>query len=294
VTAFRDYLACPYRFYLTYIRRLGPLDDRAVEMDASRFGLMAHHVLSTFALSDLAGSADAEAIAAFLGDGLEALVRSRYGNEPATAVMIQSEHLRQRLAAFAQWQAQQVQSGWRILPQWIEADLEAQLDADAGPKTVTGRIDRIDEHAQLGYRVIDYKTADTARTPEKTHRRSIEGEKQWIDLQLPLYRALAEAAGINGPIELGYLLMPKVQEKVGYFPASWTDGELKSAVAEAGRIINAIDNGIFWPPSDPPDYEDGLGPICMDPCLERADAVVETGRHLARVGPSAIFPEPDA
>ena len=284
VTAFRDYLACPYRFYLAHIRRLKMVDDCDVEMDAGQFGSMAHHVLSMFAQSDLAGSGDAQAIKTYLGDRLEALLRSHFGTERSTSILVQGEYLRQCLIVFADWQVEQVGEGWRIMPQWVEADLEAQLETDAGLKTITGRIDRIDEHPQRGYRVIDYKTAVSGKDPEEAHRRGVRGAKQWIDLQLPLYQTLAEAAGISGRIELGYFRMPRDKAKSGFAPAPWQSDELHSAVAEAQRIFNAIDNGIFWPPSDPPAYDDGFGPICMDPCLERAEAVLETKRHLDQFG----------
>ena len=54
---------------------------------------------------------------------------------------------------------------------------------------VTGRIDRIDHHPDLGWRLIDFKSSDSGTTPDKAHRKS----DRWIDLQLPLYRGLHAA-----------------------------------------------------------------------------------------------------
>ncbi|MEZ6086907.1 MAG: PD-(D/E)XK nuclease family protein [Pirellulaceae bacterium] len=48
VTAFGDYLRCPYRFYLRHIAKLRPLDDRATEMAANQFGNLVHDSLETF------------------------------------------------------------------------------------------------------------------------------------------------------------------------------------------------------------------------------------------------------
>jgi ATP-dependent helicase/nuclease subunit B len=46
VTQFRDYLTCPFRFYLKVILGMEALDDEKVEMDALDFGSLVHEVLS--------------------------------------------------------------------------------------------------------------------------------------------------------------------------------------------------------------------------------------------------------
>ena len=38
VTAFRDYLTCPFRFYLRRILKLQAADDSAAELDGAQFG----------------------------------------------------------------------------------------------------------------------------------------------------------------------------------------------------------------------------------------------------------------
>ena len=45
VTAFRDYLRCPFRFYLKYVLRWSPLDLRKSEWDAFDFGILCHGAL---------------------------------------------------------------------------------------------------------------------------------------------------------------------------------------------------------------------------------------------------------
>ncbi|MEE9212384.1 MAG: PD-(D/E)XK nuclease family protein [Phycisphaeraceae bacterium] len=284
VTAFRDYLASPYRFYLKHVLKLETLDDRAAEMDGRTFGTLAHDVLSDFGNSNLTDSTDAEAIADFLSQRLEALVRARYGSEPSTAVVIQREQLRDRLNAFARWQAEQVEKGWRIIPQHVETRLEAAVKVDGQPFTITGRIDRIDEHPQDGYRVIDYKTSDTPKSPQQTHRHGPRSDKKWIDLQLPLYRTLVATVGITGRLDLGYLVLPKDLTKIAYIEAKWDAKVLDTALAEVHRIIREIRAGRFWPPSEPPDYDDGLRAICMDLCLDRGEVLVEAGRLVNRQG----------
>ncbi|MEX0744195.1 MAG: PD-(D/E)XK nuclease family protein, partial [Phycisphaeraceae bacterium] len=79
VTAFRAYLACPYRFYLRHVARLRGLDDRVVELDAAAFGTLAHQVLAAFGRSDVTDCAHAPTLAAYLNDQLDDRVHRTFG-----------------------------------------------------------------------------------------------------------------------------------------------------------------------------------------------------------------------
>jgi hypothetical protein len=272
VTAFRDYLACPYRFYLRHIVKLENLHDHHREMDAATFGVLAHGVLQDFGRGRLSSATDARAIAAALGADLDAAIARRFGPRPPAAVVIQREQLRTRLADFALWQARQAREGWRILPDKVERELSATLDVDGQPFIVTGRIDRIDIHPDLGYRILDYKTSDSARDPDHQHRRTVDGQPQWTDLQLPLYRALAATVGIvASSITLGYVLLPKKSEDAGLAVAPWDQAELDSALEAAHGVIRDIRAGIFWPPAAEGDKD--FAGICMDETLDRTAAL---------------------
>jgi len=273
VTAFRDYLACPYRFYLKHIRRLEPLTDNAAEMDGRTFGIMAHEALGRFAHSDLATSTDAKAIRQFLNHQSDQFITRQFGNAPPATVLIQREQLHRRFEAFAQRQAQLAHEGWRIIPEHTEVKLQTTFEVDGQPFTITGRIDRIDCHPQHGLRILDYKTSDTAKTPEETHQKGPKNDKQWTDLQLPLYARLVAGIGIKGPVELGYVQLSKDPSKIGVALAKWSPEELDLAFDEVLRIIRAIRQGTFWPPSDPSQFDDGLGGICMDTCIDRNLAI---------------------
>ena len=48
VSEFKSYLACPYRYYLRYVRRLKAIDDDARELDGGSFGTLMHKVLGDF------------------------------------------------------------------------------------------------------------------------------------------------------------------------------------------------------------------------------------------------------
>ncbi|MCH2140214.1 MAG: hypothetical protein MK100_04180, partial [Phycisphaerales bacterium] len=82
------------------------------------------------------------------------------------------------------------------------------------------------------------KTAKGAKASHWTRRRG------WIDLQLPLYRALLRSIGIDVPAsELGYILIPAAGDDCGFDIASWTDADLVEAEDEAAEIVRIITEG---------------------------------------------------
>ncbi len=273
VTAFRDYLACPYRFYLRHVLGLEGLSDEAVEMSGSVFGTLAHRVLRAFGQSDLAAATDAPSIATFLHDRLAQEADHVFGDEPTAAVRLQLQQLEERLPRFAHAQAAEAAAGWRILPEHIEQRREATMKVDGQPFTITGQIDRIDAHPELGYRIIDYKTADTTRLPDAIHLAGPRDQKRWIDLQLPLYRVLAAHAGVGEAVSLGYALLPRKLTEVGFVWASWEAEQLAEAEEVALGVIREVRAGRFWPPGETPDYDDAYAAICADRVPDR-DALI--------------------
>ncbi|MCX7426724.1 MAG: PD-(D/E)XK nuclease family protein [Planctomycetia bacterium] len=263
VTEFRDYLVCPYRYYLKHRLGLAGLKDEAEELDGGAFGSMAHEVLGDFGRSPVAASTDPEAIAAFLDAALEHLLGQFYGPAPLSAILVQVEQLRARLRRFAQWQADWAAQGWRI--EHVETGPEpeqASLVVDGSPMFLRGRIDRIDVHESTGQRMIfDYKTSDTLKTPRQAH--CAGGE--WIDLQLPLYRHLVAGMGIKGPVDMGYIVLPKDTSRVGLQRADWTEDELREADAAAETVVRGVRAEVFWPPADPPPaFSEEFAAICQD------------------------------
>lgn len=264
VTSFRDYIACPYRFYLRHVLRLSSPDDHSDELDGAAFGSLAHEVLRQFAAGPERDSTDAELIRRVLHDALNQCVAKTYGRDAMAVVFVQVELLRSRLAAFAKQQAEWAAAGWSI--EHTEVSLakeqEAMLIVDGEPIRLTGRIDRIDVNVTTGERaILDYKTGESALRPRDAHQRGDE----WIDLQLPLYRRLAAGLGIEGPLELGYILLPKDLQRVEYCFAKWTEDELQEAERRAADIVRAVREEKFWPPTDPPpDFFDEFAGICRD------------------------------
>lgn len=171
-TEFRDFLACPYRYFLKFALKLrAAAPETTAEMNAAAFGTLAHDALRDFGLDpQIRDSVDADEIAAWLSERLDAVSR-RYFNELSSPfVRIQLEQIRWRLDAFARWQASWRRSGRRI--EFVEASPESgaiSFDVGGGrPVEIYGRVDRIDyDPKENRWFVFDYKTFDSAKEGRK-------------------------------------------------------------------------------------------------------------------------------
>jgi hypothetical protein len=272
-TAFRDYLACPYRFYLRHVLRLRQMRDLPRELLPGDFGRLLHSVLGRFARSPAAASGDAATIARTLDELLEVEAAVQCGAAPRVAVRLQLEQLRRRLQSFASWQAAQVRAGWTIDPELVEIRVEATLDVDGQPFVVTGRIDRVDRRPKAGMRLLDYKSAEQSSTPEQAHRTGKRGERRWIDLQLPLYELMLRQRDLGSDqgaaIELGFINLGQRLTVEPFAAAEWSADDLASAQATARDVVRAIRARRFWPPGDPPSYLDGLDGLVGDAFPDR-------------------------
>lgn len=267
VTAFRDYLKCPYRFYLQHVLGLSPLDDRAGELDALAFGNVIHDVLHDFANSEVKDSTDADQIREFLDSRVDHFARRQYGAHRLAPVNVQLFQIKARLAAFAKWQAARAGEGWRI--EHSEVPLRGSpgvaFDVDGEPIMLRGRIDRIDTNDRGQWMIFDYKSSSTAKEPDKVHRK--RGE--WVDLQLPLYRHIAAALGVTGDAGLGYIVLPKDTSQVDCLVADWSDADLLEAEDVARDVVRRIRREEFWPPAATPEFAEDYAPIAMDDVFER-------------------------
>ncbi len=271
VTAFRSYLACPYRYYLQHVLKLAALRDAAEELDGGMFGELVHDVLQHFGRDPQARQSDrAEAIYDFLDERLSAVAAARYGSlHGRPAVRMQVEQIRRRLRAFAEIQALRTAGGWQIVhSEDVDKQLSTLLQVDGRGTTLYGRIDRIDWHEPTStILVLDYKTADAGEPPDKVHRRG----GAWVDLQLPLYRHLLAGVPLAGgpssqsAVQLGYFVLPKDVTRSSVQVAEWTAADLSQADETARDVIRKIRQQHFWPPADPPPaFSDELAPICQD------------------------------
>lgn len=273
-TQFGDYLACPYRFYLKHVLRLRTLDDRAVELSGAAFGNLAHATLRALGDDAIRGECRPDKLYGYLSAVLDRRVKEKYGSSPRPVVRLQAEQLRYRLEAAAHAQAAHAAEGWRVA--YVESagpgrGVEHAFVVDGEPFTLTGRIDRVDRHEDGRLLVIDYKTADSAKTPEQSHRKGPKDSKQWVDLQLPLYMDLCSGLGLDGgQIEAAYFNVPRAWEQTGLAVADWDDAALDAAREARDTVVRGLRAQRFWPPNDdPPGYDDGLAGICADGAEDR-------------------------
>ncbi len=251
ITALAGYLACPYTFYLQRILKLGELDDRADELDPLRFGERLHEVLEALGNDPAArDSGDPAVVEASLLDSLAQVMRRHHGDHPAAAVRIQRAQAEERLRVFARWHADSARDGWRLHGTEITIPSgEPNFAAHGIACTLTGKIDRIDRHLDgERFRIIDYKTGEAGDSPEKVHRVGPLANKRWRSLQLPLYRHLAPLVGVEGPVEVGFVLLPRDPNAVRFEAAPWGEAEFASAIDEARDTLKKIHDGVFWPP----------------------------------------------
>ena len=273
VTEFKDYLACPYRYYLRRVLRLQAVDDASRELDGGAFGTLLHKALGAFG-RDSSGPRDSDReqeIFEFLADQLGTLAGQTYGTDQRRpAIRLQLEQARQRMRAFAACQTELRRAGWRIVH--AEGDEKERLSAsflvDEEAIKLVGRIDRIDFHeSSRKVRILDYKTADSARSPEQAHQ---QGAK-WTDLQLPLYRYLWRSATpllVDCTVEVAYFNLPKTEDETKVAVAQWDDAMFAQADEEARRIVRGIRKEEFWPPEYPaPKFSDDFAAICLDNAL---------------------------
>jgi ATP-dependent helicase/nuclease subunit B len=265
VTAFRDYLACPFRFYLKHVLGMEALDDAKREPDALDFGNLIHDALRDMALDPAQNESDnPEALGAFLAARAADWVGERFGAIPSLAVSVALDAAVQRLRAAARVQAELRRTGWRI------RQAEHRLEVEFEGVTVVGRIDRVDLHPETGrVRVIDYKTSDTPVLPAKAHLAACRADTpdawrllqekragRWIDLQLPLYLILlSDSLGDN--VETAYFNLPKAVTDTGVAPWNGLDASVRASAETCARdVIRRIRERAYWPPADRVDRDD--------------------------------------
>ena len=278
VTALKDYLACPFRFYLKHIVHMGAPEPDRREMNARDFGSITHFVLECWGKDAEARTlADAKKLSAYFDAKLDEVILEKFGKKPPLAIRIQTGSIRQRLAWFAAQQAQIRADGWEI------TEIERRIAIPSNGFTLSGMIDRIDRHRETGQiRVIDYKTGDV-KDIEKEHRQKITArtnipahlpedgstfqsgqdakgkpyEAFWKNLQLPLY-ALAERIESDGILPIpAYIHLGKTADNVKL--TTWDDfseEDLESAKACADWITASIAEHTFWPPAEKVTYDD--------------------------------------
>jgi ATP-dependent helicase/nuclease subunit B len=270
VSALRDYLACPFRYYLKYRAGLRSVNLEKDEPDAADFGNLIHHALKLLGTDrSLARCDNPGRVAEALEESARAEARRLYGSNPGLPVRMAADTVVLRLKSAAELHAESVRRGWEVLA------VEHPFELKKGALHLWGRIDRVERHAESGVvRVVDFKTSDKPADPLAAHwvkagdepdwRATPGGTRRWKDLQLPLYAVHAgmnpewRAAGVvaayvNLPVALTESAVTEWREESGTGPSRETCDSALACAVEAARRIRA---GIFGPPAEVVDYDD--------------------------------------
>ncbi|MBL4889658.1 MAG: PD-(D/E)XK nuclease family protein [Candidatus Lindowbacteria bacterium] len=285
VTSFGDYLDCPYRFWLNKILKLRSSGEGEPELDPMGFGTLTHSVLEMYGNEEIQKSVDPKEVAEFLNERLDQKLLSSYGKNPPPAVFIQIDLLKQRLDRLSLWLTDQVTQGWSIKE--TELEVEHVFMVDGEPFKVTGHIDRIDQHENGQWRILDYKTNEGAPTPRQNHKKNKE---EWKDLQLPLYREISLLNNIVEnpaayPLELGYVNIPRDLDNVGLTLADWTDEEYTDALGVFEDVVRSLRSCEFWPLNTGQlrYFGDDFEEICMVNYMNRWEAIARVENELKKV-----------
>ena len=255
VTSFSDYIEDPVLFQMNRVLKLRDCHDRDRQLNPADFGSLIHKVLEYYGKDvDLRALTDEDQIREALHQLLDRY-RSRKIADPArAAVMVQLEQARARLDAWASLQAHQRAQGWRLVAAEIDLDsTRCRIEVPEGEMGLSGRIDRIDYNEQTQrWRLLDYKTGDSGKTPEQDHRKGPKNSKSWVKLQLPLYLQFAHQLEIDGltrqsEMETGFCLLPASPEETRIEIATWSPEDLEVARELSEATVSEILSGTEQP-----------------------------------------------
>ncbi len=326
-TALAQYVRCPYRFWLRYVRGLEVARDLPREIDARAFGILLHQVLDAWVQRpDATAVEDSETIKESLFELLERGLRVRFGARPSPIVEVQATQMKRRLEWFALWQAEQASRGWRAVPELCERSLTHTYTIAGEALTVRGRIDRVDLHPELGLRVIDYKTSERGRSPSDTHGpdRNPDPDDPYLgfhDFQLPIYLEMVKSAvapgGVAhqpaitdalvaarnradrapedseagpGGVVAGYVQLSAVKSDPRWLPARWSRRQHQDAERAAAEVLSRIRSEVFWPPGEPPLFDDGFTRLALDRVPNRPLAIAHAEQAYRGREPGELLP----
>jgi len=248
VSALSIAFLCPFRFFAERILGLFPLDELIMGISPLERGNLLHRVLALFtrkcrdqglaeerdwaAMETLLNACSDEVL---LSPATETLLTRKSGIGQLSRTVERSrwvgeeEGTQGMLTAWLRLEAQRLIEGWRWLCE--ETSFEGLSDPE-WPFSVTGRIDRIDYHADKGYALWDYKSGAIP-----TRRDVLE---HLIDPQILAYVHAAKGGRIpevSGGIE------NKAHISSGYIRLKAASAVVLSEFMNEGEDIDAVLQG---------------------------------------------------
>lgn len=266
-TTIREYLNCPFRFYLKCILKMQRPDNTPWEWSAREFGSIIHKVVEQLkSYPEMQKELDVEVFEKWCHEQLDLILDEQFADTPPLAFRIQRQTMRQRLSFFAESEMN-ARSGMH--QGWQTTSWEEKFSIMVDGIEIAGVIDRVDKHEDGRIRLIDYKTgrvkgAEAAHIANVTARTNIPPHiqdtdlvfmlngknKYWKDLQLPLY-ALSYYQQNRIYPELKYCIIGDTKAD-NYYSEDWAfTPDLAVATENALKtVISQIDSALFWPPKD--------------------------------------------
>lgn len=254
VTAFREFLASPYRFWIRRILRLDAPEPVGRELDHRLFGNVVHDAIEAFGREEMARSeagrgrtTDVDAVHGAMLDGMDAALARLAGavESRSAALRLQRRIIERRLRRVAEVEVERARDDWRIHAVEETFTLPFEIPGQE-PQTITGRIDRIDRHPTRGWQLLDFKSSDKGEGPDAAHHMRYAG--RWRDLQLPLYRwaapSILDGADADS-IATGYFTVCADLDRIGVDPSKRIDDLHDEAMEVVRSIVEAIRDGRF-------------------------------------------------
>ncbi len=278
-TSIKDYLRCPFRYYLQHVLQMQSPTDILQEWNAGEYGTLIHAVLERMQRDKTALTTTDEAdLEKWLHNEADKVIDSQFEYTAPLAFQIQKTSVKQRLSFFAEIETTKRREE---NSEWTPIHFELPFSFECEGLKIRGTIDRIDRHKSGLIRLIDYKTgkshsgaqeitaksAHLSRVPRSElpeHLKdapltfTYEGkEHYWTNLQLPLYGLwYYKTYGMYSE-----LLFCKITETRGHTKySSWDFSEEEAEATEAAlkAIAQKIKAQAFWPPADLPSAKDFL------------------------------------
>ncbi len=288
ITGFKAFLNNPFRYYFERILGAKILEDRNAELDDADYGTLVHDALKILCGKNAPPKLDSDAVDRAVERIFQRI--EKIGNSGIPR--IQKELIRGSLRSFARIQTEECAHGWSVKTVETPFDFpwsvlfSKYFPAEGREKwrdavRIRGRIDRIDRHPELGWRILDYKTSKNAIEPVKAHwarRRKLNPQDEWktagegsstvwTDLQLPLYLAAFEAGLVQDAkpspgerTQAGYFNLPLAFSETGIAIFQELSGDapcLVSAIRTADEVLQrAFLCPAFEPPGRPDPFDD--------------------------------------
>lgn len=270
-TKIREYLKCPFRFYLKMVLKMQRPEVNSQEWSHREYGSLLHQVLETMKEDEQAlTTKNANQLKGWLWRVLDELIERRFKGAVSLAFQIQRESMRQRLAFFSEIEVEERLGAYYG---WTTIGWEEEFSFEVDGMKIVGQIDRVDKSPDGRYRLIDYKTGKVESGAQKAHLKNIPKhglpehisetavafekagkEVYWADLQLPLY-ALAYHQKQGSYPELAYCAIADSAAETKYTSWTFTTEEGEAAFAAVKDIVAQIRNGVFWPPVEKKDRD---------------------------------------